>query len=65
MEKCTQIYDGKEIRKITEEDKNQIEKYIEESSKNAMRNLGFAYKPVEKYDASLKWQDMENELIFL
>lgn len=65
MERCTQIYDGKEIRNITEEDKDQIKKYIEESSSNAMRNLAFAYKQLDTYDSSLKWQDMENELIFL
>ncbi len=65
MERCTQIYDGKEIRNISEEDKDQIKKYIEESSSNAMRNLAFAYKQVDTYDSSLKWQDMENELIFL
>ncbi len=65
MEKCTQIYDGMQIRDITAEDKYQIEKYIEESSYNAMRNLGFAYKPLETYENSLNWQDMENNLIFL
>jgi Ca2+-transporting ATPase len=65
MEKCTQIYDGKEIRKITQEDKDQIKKYVEERSKDAMRNLSFAYKPLEEYAASSKWQDMEHDLIFL
>ena len=65
MEKCTQIYDGTQVRKISEEDKHQIEKYIEETSNKAMRNLSFAYKPLETYDASLKRQDMENNLIFL
>lgn len=65
MEKCTQIYDGKEIRKITEEDQRLIERYIEESANNAMRNLALAYKPIESYDTSSKWQDMENNLIFL
>jgi Ca2+-transporting ATPase len=65
MERCTQIYDGKEIRNITEEDKDQIKKYIEESSSNAMRNLAFAYKQLDTYDSSLKWQDMEKELVFL
>ena len=65
MEKCTQIYDGTQIRDITDEDKRQIEKYIEESSHNAMKNLAFAYKPLEKYENSLNRQDVENKLIFL
>lgn len=65
IEKCTQIYDGKKIRKITKEDSRQIEKYIEENANNSMRNLTFAYKPLDSYDASSKWQDMEHDLIFL
>ncbi|MEI6673158.1 MAG: hypothetical protein WCL02_07825 [bacterium] len=65
MEKCTQIYDGKKIRKITQKDKNQIEKYIEESSSNAMRNLGFAYKPLATYESSQTLQEVETNLIFL
>jgi len=54
MEKCTQIYDGKNIRKLTDRDKRQIERYIEESANNAMRNLAFAYKPLDVYDPSMK-----------
>lgn len=65
MEKCTQIYDGKEIRNITQEDKDQIERYIQESSAKAMRNLTFAYKPLETFDDSWDRQDMEHDLIFL
>ena len=65
MEKCTQIYDGKEVRNITEEDKNQIAKYIEESSNKAMRNLAFAYKPLQNYESSLTLQEVETNLIFL
>ncbi|EKD24700.1 MAG: hypothetical protein ACD_80C00168G0011 [uncultured bacterium (gcode 4)] len=65
IERCTQIYDGKKIRKITEEDKDQIEKYVEENANNAMRNISFAYKPLETYDAWSKWQDMEKDLIYL
>ncbi|MEI6774224.1 MAG: hypothetical protein WCL18_05550 [bacterium] len=65
MEKCTQIYDGKEVRNITEEDKHQIEKYIEESSNKAMRNLAFAYKPLQNYESSMTLQEVETDLIFL
>jgi len=65
MEKCTQIYDGKNIRKLTDRDKRQIERYIEESANNAMRNLAFAYKPLDVYDPSMKWNDVEHSLIFL
>lgn len=65
LEKCTQIYDGKEIRKITEEDRHQIEKYIEDSANDAMRNLGIAYKPMDIYEPTRKWNDVENNLIFM
>lgn len=65
MEKCTQIYDGKVIRKLTPKDKRQIEKYIEEQSKEAMRNLGVAYKSLENYDPARKRKDVENDLVFL
>ncbi len=65
LEKCTQIYDGKIIRKLTAKDKHQIEKYIEEQSKEAMRNLCVAYKPLENYDPARKWKDVEYDLIFL
>lgn len=65
LEKCTQIYDGKKIRKITQEDKHQIEKYIEESANDAMRNLAIAYKPMDNYEPTRKWQDIEHDLVFL
>jgi Ca2+-transporting ATPase len=65
LEKCTQIYDGKKIRKITQEDKHQIEKYIEENANDAMRNLGIAYKPIDNYEQTQKWQDVEHDLVFL
>lgn len=65
LEKCTQIYDGKVIRKLTPKDKRQIEKYIEEQSKEAMRNLGVAYKSLENYDPARKRKDVEHDLIFL
>lgn len=65
LERCTQIYDGKKIRKLTQEDKSQIEKYIEENANKAMRNLAMAYKPMETYEPTQKWNDVENNLIFL
>ena len=65
LEQCTQIYDGKEIRAITQSDKDQIEKYVNESSAKAMRNLSFAYKPLENYDPNMKRSEVENTLIFL
>jgi|GEM_PF-1228887 len=65
MEKCTQIYDGKNVRKITDEDKKQIKIYIEKNANDAMRNLAMAYKSLEYYDATQKWKDVEDDLIFL
>lgn len=65
IEKCTQIYDGKDIRELTQEDRRQIEKYIEENANDAMRNLAFAYRILDTYDASMKWNEVEHSLIFL
>lgn len=65
LEKCTHIYDGKRVREITTADKQQIEKYINDTSAKAMRNLWFAYKPLDDYDPSMKWPDVEHSLIFL
>ena len=65
LERCTQIYDGKTVRKITKHDRKKIEKYINDSSEKAMRNLWFAYKPLEDYDSSMKWNEVEHSLIFL
>lgn len=65
IERCTQIFDGKEIRAITKEDKDQIEEYVNKTAAKAMRNLSFAYKPIAAYDQNMKRQDVENNLIYL
>lgn len=65
LEKCTQIYDGKSIRKITQHDKKRIEEYVDNTSESAMRNISFAYKLLDEYDPSMKWNEVEHSLIFL
>ncbi len=64
LERCTQIFDGKKVRKITEEDKKTIGNAIENFSKQAMRNIAFAYKEIDEYTKDLKMDDAESKLIF-
>ncbi len=65
VDKCTHIFDGKNVRKINKSDKTKIETYINTTSEAAMRNLAIAYKPLDQYNQSMKWNDVEHSLIFL
>lgn len=62
---CTKIYDGKEIRDITDEDKKTIQRYIEEKASYAMRNLAFAYRDIDDYQQNMQLEEAEKNLIFL
>ncbi len=48
LERCNKILDNGKVRKLTVEDKKRILKVNEEFASNALRVLGFAYKPLEK-----------------
>jgi len=64
LEKCTKIFEKGKVRKITEEDRTKILKINEAMAKQALRNLGFAFKEVPE---SVKTFDekIENDLIFV
>ena len=65
MERCTQIFDGDSVRAITQADRDQIQKYVNETSATAMRNLSLAYKTLDEYNSTMKWSEVEDNLIFL
>lgn len=65
LDTCTQIYDGKTIRKITNEDKEKIQWYIIEKASYAMRNLAFAYRDIDEYQENMHLEEAEKNLIFL
>ncbi|MEI7919978.1 MAG: hypothetical protein WCH65_07675 [bacterium] len=56
---CTQIFDGNNIRPITQKDTLAFQNYVENQSAQAMRNLAFAYKPIEAYQEKMSWQEAE------
>ena len=49
LENSSRIFDGSEVREITQEDRDKILKAIDDFALQAMRNLAFAYKPLDGY----------------
>lgn len=65
LDKCDRIFTGKTIRKITKKDKEKILKYTEKTAEEAMRNISFAYKTLDKKSKKLSMEELESNLIFL
>lgn len=65
LDHCTQIYDGQQIRDITEDDKKIIWNHIENNAHLAMRDIGFAYKETNPYTEKTSMQETESDLIFM
>jgi len=53
------------MRNITDDDKKNIQQYIEEQASHAMRNLAFAYRPISDYYDKMPLAEAEQSLIFL
>lgn len=65
---CVKISQDGKVQLMKNSDKNTIQKINEEFSKQALRNLGFAYKILTKdgYEKQQKFQEqLENDLIFV
>ncbi len=65
LEHCTQIYDGQQIRPITENDKKTLSIQIENNAHLAMRDIGIAYKETNPYTEKTSMQETESDLIFM
>jgi len=62
---CTQIFDWKQVRKISQIDKDKILSDIDEFANQSMRNLTMAYKVIDPGITSMTMQETESDLIFL
>ncbi|MFZ2151181.1 MAG: cation-transporting P-type ATPase [Candidatus Absconditicoccaceae bacterium] len=65
LDNCSQIFDGKQIRKITKRDKDRILAAIDYFASQAMRNLTLAYRVLDPNVTSMTMQETESDLIFL
>lgn len=62
LSRCNRIMDNGKIRKMTNKDKEEILSQNSDFASMALRNLGFAFKSVEKCEAN---EDTEKDLCFL
>lgn len=65
LDNCTQIYDGKQVRKISKRDKDRVLASIDQFASQAMRNLTIAYRILDPNVTSMTMQETESDLIFL
>lgn len=67
LEKCSEIWEGGHIRKLTDSDKKFILDENEKLASNAMRNLVFAYKILDDKanPKKLTMDETESELVYL
>jgi Ca2+-transporting ATPase len=64
LNKCTKIYTGGKVRKITEEDRKEMLKVTEAMATQALRNLGFAFKELPESVATFD-EKIEKDMIFV
>lgn len=65
LENCNTYYDGKTKKKITKWFKQNILESINQTSSQAMRNIAFAYKEIDKYEEWMEMTEAESNLCFL
>ncbi|MEY7851150.1 cation-translocating P-type ATPase [Natrarchaeobius sp. A-rgal3] len=64
LERCDRELIGGEVRELSTERRREITKHIETFAEDALRVLGFAYRPVEDTSSPAS-EAIENELVFL
>jgi Ca2+-transporting ATPase len=64
LDKCTKIYSNGKVRKITEEDRTELLKVTEAMARQALRNLGFAFKELPESVATFD-EKIEKDMIFV
>ncbi|MDD3263204.1 MAG: cation-transporting P-type ATPase [Candidatus Absconditabacteria bacterium] len=65
LENCTTYYNGKEQKNLTNKYKESVYNSINETSSQAMRNIAFAYKEIDKYEELIEMTLAESDLCFL
>lgn len=65
LECCTKICDGEKIREMTDEDRKMIKAKDDENALQALRNLGYAFRELPEFNAKLKMEDVEKDLVWL
>jgi Ca2+-transporting ATPase len=64
LDKCTKIYAGGKVRKITEEDRTEMLKVTEAMAMQALRNLGFAFRELPEAVSTFD-EKIEKDMIFV
>ncbi|MFH1012377.1 MAG: cation-transporting P-type ATPase [Candidatus Peregrinibacteria bacterium] len=65
LERCARIWDGKNIRPITENDRTLIKQKDDEFASQALRNIAFAYRNLDGFSEATTMEEAENNLVFL
>lgn len=65
LRRTTQILDNGKVRKINENDRKQILKINHDLAQDALRVLGYAYRPLTNPDAEFTSENYEHDLIFV
>lgn len=65
LRRTTQILDSGKVRKINENDRKQILKINHDLAQDALRVLGYAYRPLTNPDAEFTSENYEHDLIFV
>ncbi len=65
LEKCNRILVNGKVKKLSFEDKKKILKVNEDFASNALRVLGFAYKPLKNNNDNFDVDTIEKNLIFV
>ena len=64
LNKCSKIYAGGRVRKITEDDRTEVLEVNEAMAMQALRNLGFAFKELPESVATFD-EKIEKDMIFV
>jgi Ca2+-transporting ATPase len=63
LSSCSRVFRDGEETELTSEDRIAIADVAHQMAENALRVLGFAYRPLE--DVSVRDKDMENDMVFV
>ncbi|MFH0838070.1 MAG: cation-transporting P-type ATPase [Patescibacteria group bacterium] len=62
---CTRIWDGKNVRPITDDDRRLIKEKDDEYARLALRNLAYAYREIPEFNQDFTFREAEKDLIWM